>query len=176
MVGLKRGTLTVVPYDPEWRKFFAKERKRILNTIGQYIVTLEHVGSTAVQDMCAKPIIDIAVGLKKFTDGFKCVKGLTTIGYMYRGEFGIPGRHYFRTDSKIVTCHIHMHEIASERWENYILFRDYLRTHKKEAGEYAVLKKDLLRKYSSDREKYTEAKAGFINEILQKARAIHDNT
>lgn len=176
MIGLRKGTLKVVPYDPEWEIFYASEKKRIVDAVGQYIVALEHVGSTAIQDMWAKPIIDIAIGLKKYDDGFICVESLKMIGYLYRGAFGISGRHYFRTDSEMVTCHIHMHETDSERWKNYLLFRDYLRTHKKEAQEYALLKKDLMKKYAKERDKYTEAKAGFINEILQKARAEHDST
>jgi GrpB-like predicted nucleotidyltransferase (UPF0157 family) len=169
-IGLKRGTLELVQYDPEWELFFDSEKKRIEKSIGRFIVAIEHIGSTSIRNMCSKPIIDIAIGLEKYDDGFKCVEPLRRIGYLYLGEYGSPGRHYFRTDSEIVKCHIHMHEKISIKWENYILLRDYLRNHGEEAKEYALLKYDLKQKYGDDREKYTEAKAEFINNILKKAK------
>ncbi|UCC11821.1 MAG: GNAT family N-acetyltransferase [candidate division WOR-3 bacterium] len=174
MIGLKKGTLNVVPYDPEWATFFSQEKQKILDAVGQYMVAIEHIGSTAVKGIWAKPIIDIAIGLKAYEDGFKCVGPLEEIGYVYKGEFGIAGRHYFRTDADIVTCHVHMHEVDSESYKNYILFRDYLRVHKEAASVYSVLKKDLMKKHRDDRNRYTKAKADFINEVIQKARAEHD--
>lgn len=169
-IGLKRGLLELVPYDPEWEVFFNNEKNEIRKAIGQFILAIEHIGSTSIKNMCAKPIIDIAIGLKKYDDGFKCVEGLSKIGYLYFGERGIPGRHYFRRDSEIVKFHLHMHEITSEEWKNHILFRDYLRNHEKEAKEYTELKYDLKHKFGNDIEKYTEAKAEFINNILKKAK------
>lgn len=169
-IGLKRGLLKLAPYDPEWEAFFKKERNKIRKAVGQFILVIEHIGSTSIKNMCAKPIIDIAIGLKKYNDGFKCVEGLDKIGYLYFGERGIPGRHFFRRDSEIVKCHIHMYEIASAEWEYHILFRDYLSNHEKEAKEYASLKNDLIKQFGNNREKYTEAKAKFINNILKKAK------
>ena len=174
-VGLKRGSLELVSYDPEWEIFFDNEKNRIRKSIGHIISAIEHVGSTSIKNMCSKPIIDIAIGLEKYDDGFKCVEPLHRIGYLYLGEYGIPGRHYFRTDSEIVKCHIHMHEKISIKWENYILFRDYLRNHEKEAKEYALLKYGLKQKHGDDREKYTEAKTEFISEILEKARQAKES-
>lgn len=169
-IGLKRGLLELVAYDPEWGAFFNKEKNKIRKTVGQFTLAIEHIGSTSIKDMCAKPIIDIAIGLEKYDDGFKCVEGLSKIGYLYLGEHGVPGRHFLRTDSDVVKCHIHMYEITSAEWENHILFRDYLSNHEKEAKEYASLKNDLVKQFGNNREKYTETKAEFINNILKKAK------
>lgn len=175
-IGMKRGILKLEPYDPEWVVFFDDEKNKIRNTIGQSILTIEHIGSTSIKSMCAKPIIDIAIGLEKYDDGFKCVEPLKSIGYLFLGELGRPKRHYFRTDSDTVKCHIHMYEISNEDYLNHILFRDYLRNHVEEARKYAALKKNLLQECGNDREKYTEGKAEFINGVLQKARkAKEDN-
>ncbi len=169
-IGLKRGLLELVSYDPEWGIFFDNEKNRLRKSIGHIVLAIEHVGSTSIKNMCSKPIIDIAIGLEKYDDGFKCVEPLRRIGYLYLGERGIPGRHYFRRDSEIVKCHIHMFEISSTEWESHIMFRDYLRNHEEEAKEYALLKYDLKQKHGDDREKYTEAKTEFINKIIEKAR------
>lgn len=169
-IGLKRGTLELVRYDPEWERFFDSEKKRIEKSIGEFIVAIEHIGSTSIKNMYAKPIIDIAIGLEKYDDGFKCVEGLSKIGYLYLGEHGISERHYFRTDSDIVKCHIHLHEISNKEYRNHILFRDYLRDHKEDVKEYALLKHNLIRKFGNNREKYTEAKTKFINNISKKAK------
>jgi GrpB-like predicted nucleotidyltransferase (UPF0157 family) len=141
IIGLKRGSLKLVSYDPEWEEYFNNEKKRLEEAIGQFVVTIEHVGSISIKNICAKPIIDIAIGLKKYDDGFNCIEQLEKIGYSYLGEHDIPGRHYFRTDSGVVKCHIHMHETTSKEWEDYLLFRDYLCNHEQQAVEYASLKK-----------------------------------
>ncbi|MCK4575876.1 GrpB family protein [candidate division WOR-3 bacterium] len=169
-IGLKRGTLELVQYDPEWELFFDSEKKRIEKSIGKFIIAIEHIGSTSIKDMCAKPIIDIAIGLEKYDDGFECVGSLKDIGYLYLGEYGISERHYFRTDSDIVKCHIHMYEISNKEYRNHILFRDYLRSHKEDAKKYALLKHDLTQTFGNDREKYTEAKTKFINNTSKKAK------
>lgn len=169
-IGLKRGLLELVPYDPEWEAFFNKEKNKIRKAAGQFILTIEHIGSTSIKDMCAKPIIDIAIGLEKYDDGFECVGSLKDIGYLYLGKYGISERHYFRTDSDIVKCHIHMYDISNKEYRNHILFRNYLRNHKEDAEEYALLKYNLTQTFGNDREKYTEAKAKFINSILKKAK------
>ncbi|MGB3340035.1 MAG: GrpB family protein [bacterium] len=170
LIGLKRGLLQLVPYSAEWDLFFDREKQKIMKNIGRYVLTVEHIGSTSIKNMYAKPIIDIAIGLQEFDIGFKCLEPLKTMGYLFLGEYGIKKRHFFRTDSDIVKCHIHMYDISNQEYQNHILFRDYLREHEKEAKEYAELKKNLLLVCGNDREKYTKAKAEFIDDILKKAK------
>jgi GrpB-like predicted nucleotidyltransferase (UPF0157 family) len=96
--------------------------------------------------MIAKPVIDIAVAVLDFDRLQVCIKPLEEIGYEYRGELGIPRRHYFVLGDPR-RCHLHMNEISSTEWENQILFRDALIEHKELAEAYAALKIDLARRF-----------------------------
>jgi GrpB-like predicted nucleotidyltransferase (UPF0157 family) len=169
MIGLKRKTLNIVPYDPNWKLYFNEEKERLFNKISNYIISIEHIGSTAINNLHAKPIIDMAISLKKYDDGFECVPFMEKLGYLYKGEYGIPGRHFFRTNDDIVKFHIHMFAIDDPKWEYHIKFRDYLNNNPDEAKEYEKLKFDLIKKYNNDRELYTDGKSKFINRILKKA-------
>ncbi len=158
-------------YDSAWPAAFQRERALIAVALGDLALAIEHVGSTAVPGLGAKPIIDITVGLRRQTDGEECVRPLEELGYEYRGEAGIPGRLYFRklTDG-LRTHHIHMVELESDFWQRQLLFRDYLREHPQEARAYYELKVRLAAQYGADRDGYTEAKTEFIESALRKAR------
>ena len=119
--------------------------------------------------MVAKPILDIAIHVDSLENVQACVPQLETLGYEYRGEYGIPGRHYF-VKGEPRTHHIHMMLPSCENRNGQILFRDYLLAHPDKAKEYAELKKRLLQECRGDRELYTESKGGFIGEVLRLAR------
>lgn len=174
MIGLQRKTMQLIPHDPSWHEEFVKESERIRNVLGDRILTLEHIGSTSIKGIYAKPIIDMAAGLQSFDDGFACITPLASIRYLFVGESGVPGRHYFRTNSEFVLHHIHMFAIDSQEYTNHILFRDYMNTHPDDALAYSELKLSLWKKHLP-REEYTEAKAPFIEEILKKAQPLNNN-
>jgi GrpB-like predicted nucleotidyltransferase (UPF0157 family) len=161
----------VVEYDPAWPELYERERDLIGGSLGDLVAAIEHVGSTAVPGLGAKPIIDMMIGLRGLVDGEACVGPLEELGYEYKGEFGIPGRLYFR---KIVEgkrrYQIHMVEAGSDFWERHLLFRDYLRGHPDEAVDYYELKVRLAAEFGTDREGYTEAKTEFIRSMEAKAR------
>jgi GrpB-like predicted nucleotidyltransferase (UPF0157 family) len=162
----------IAEYDPAWPVAFERERARINDAMGGHTVAIEHVGSTAVPGLGAKPIIDIMIGLRGLDDVDECVGPLEALGYEFKGEFGIPGRFYFR---KIVAGNrsrqIHMVQHGSAFWERHILFRDYLRENPQAAREYEDLKVRLAAEFRTDREGYTEAKTEFIRSAEAKARA-----
>jgi len=151
-----------------WHQLFAEEEAQLRNAIGAQVVAIEHVGSTALCGLSAKPIIDIAVAVRQIADAEKCVTQLEDIGYKSRGELGIPGRQYF-TKGDPRTHHLHMVELGSDLWRSHLLFRDYLRQHPEVAKEYENLKMELARKYTENREAYTEGKAAFIEDVLKAA-------
>jgi GrpB-like predicted nucleotidyltransferase (UPF0157 family) len=163
----------IVDYNPMWPTLYEEERAQILHAIGEYIGDIQHVGSTSVPGLGAKPIIDIMIGIHNLSLVEKCVQPFQNLGYEYRGEFGIPNRHYFRkppdTLSTHRTHHIHMVETNHDGWRKTLLFRDYLRTHPEDAKQYEELKRTLADKFGSDREGYTDAKTDFIETILAKA-------
>ena len=168
MLGLPIGTVKLKPHSELWHQLFAEEEIKLCDAIGEHVVAIEHVGSTAICGLSAKPIIDIAVGVQEIADAEKCVIPLESIGYEYRGERGVPGRYYF-VKGNPRTHHLHMVEIKSDFWRNHLLFRDYLRQHPDIAEKYETIKRGLARKYKDDRERYTEGKAAFIESILKVA-------
>lgn len=165
----------IVDYDPRWPELYEKEKCLILGVIGETVVDIEHVGSTAVRGLGAKPIIDIMIALNHLGDSAKCVEPLESIGYEYVAEYEklMPERRYFHRGKPPEEQHYHLHmvELTSDFWRRHLLFRDYLRTHTEVAREYADLKRKLAAKYGSNREGYTEAKTHFIESVVAKARA-----
>ena len=162
----------VVEYDPSWPERYERERAAIVEALGDVmegVAGIEHVGSTAVPGLAAKPIIDIMVGLRELPVGERCVQPLEALEYEYRGEAGIPGRYYFRKGNPR-SHHLHMVEHGSEFWRRHILFRDLLRKRPAVAREYAALKKELAVRYRTDRLAYTEAKTPFIDAALARER------
>lgn len=171
IIGLEAGSVKVSPYSVGWQRLFAEERSRLLAAVGDYVLDIQHVGSTSVPGMVAKPIIDIGMAVKSYEEATVCVQPIAQLGYAYKGENGIPRRHYFERGSPR-SHHLHINEIGSRAWENQILFRDYLIRHPEVAQEYATIKMALARQFPFDREAYLAAKAPFIERVLRRARGI----
>ena len=167
--------VSIAAYDPVWPEAYERERAAILGALGDLASAVEHVGSTAVPGLGAKPIIDMMVGLRELADHARCVAPLQSLGYEHKGEYGIPGRHYFRKPvSGSRTHQVHMVERGSDFWARPLLFRDYLRANPDEAAAYDRLKRELAARFGADLEGYTEAKTDFIRSAEAKARAATD--
>ena len=169
VIGLEPGVVRLLPYQEDWPRLFAVEKARLQAAVGQYVLDIQHVGSTSIPGLPAKPILDIAAAVENFEAAVVCIQPLEQLGYTYRGEKGIPRRHYFRKGDPR-THHIHMNEIGSVDWENQILFRDYLLCHPEAVEAYAALKIDLAQQFPADRDRYLAGKAPFIEQILCQAR------
>lgn len=165
----------IVDYDSRWPILYEKEKRPILDVIEHIIVRIEHIGSTAVPGLGAKPTIDIMVAVSHLKDAEQCIEPLQRIGYEYVPEFedSMPERRYFRKGHPPEEQHYHLHmvELTSDFWKRHLLFRDYLHTHPEVAQEYCELKKALADKYGLDREGYTDAKTSFIESVVAKAKA-----
>ena len=173
-LGLRYGTVKLVPHSPEWKKHFEIEKVLLAEAIGRYIVEIRHIGSTAVPGIHAKPIIDIMVGLEHLQDIEHCIPPLEEIGYIYMGEQDIPGWHFFiKGRGEVKTHHLHVVEWDSEYWITHLLFQEYLVRHPEVAHAYEQLKLALEDKYPDDRTAYTRDKSDFIHamtEMAQRAR------
>jgi GrpB-like predicted nucleotidyltransferase (UPF0157 family) len=170
----------IVPYDPAWPDLFLAEQTRIQAAIGPHIRQIEHMGSTAVPGLAAKPIIDIMIGLAVLADAPACIAPLEALGYTYVPEYeaDMPDRRYFskgRGTPGGATHHIHMVELGGTFWNRHLLFRDYLRAHPADAAAYGDLKRRLAAAHRSDRAAYTDAKTAFITGIEAKAQAWRDS-
>jgi GrpB-like predicted nucleotidyltransferase (UPF0157 family) len=165
----------VVDYDKNWPIQYEEEKLKILNVLGDTVENIQHIGSTSVPGLAAKPIIDIAVGLKQLPPSIVQISALEKLGYFYRGEAGIPGRHFFQKGSPI-THHLHVVIWEGEVWERHILFRDFLRTYPDAAQQYEALKRNLAIQFRLDREGYTSNKAPFIEQLLSHAKLLKTET
>ena len=168
MLGLPKGIVKLEPHTEKWRRLFAEEAARLREVTGDYVLAIEHIGSTSIGGIAAKPIIDIAVGVEKIADGARCVRPLENNGYEYRGEHGIAGRFYF-VKGEPRSHHLHLVETGSDFWRSHLLFRDYLRENQTIAEEYGNLKKELAQKHAENREAYQHGKTVFIENVLKIA-------
>jgi GrpB-like predicted nucleotidyltransferase (UPF0157 family) len=165
--------IVVVPYNPAWPLQFEEEKARILAAISPFVDCMEHMGSTGVPGLAAKPIIDILIGVRSLADAPLFLPPLVSLGYDYiqKHEAVFPERRYLhRLVNGLHTHHLHMVEPDSNFFMVQIAFRDYLRRHADARDHYAALKLDLAQRYSNDREAYTDAKGDFIQGILAKFR------
>jgi GrpB-like predicted nucleotidyltransferase (UPF0157 family) len=169
-------SVIIQDYDPRWPHLFEALRSRIESVIQGMATAVEHVGSTAVPGLAAKPVIDIDVLLRSDTDLPLVIARLASIGYERRGDLGVTGREAFRTPPNDVPHHLYVCPSNSSEYKRHISFRDYLRAHPADANSYASLKRELVRTLGHDREGYTKAKSGFVAEILRRVDKIATNT
>jgi len=163
--------LNLSKYDPFWIGEYENEKCNILSAISHEIIDIEHIGSTSVKGLGAKPIIDIMVGIANLEDADNLIKPLGSIQYEFVPKPELIDRRFFRKGLwGQGTCHLHICEFNSTEWVEKILFRDYLRNHPESAIEYYKLKKSLAKKYQFDRQTYTKKKEPFIREIIKKAK------
>lgn len=170
-IGLKRGTVELVEYNPEWAELFEQEKQLLLNTFGDRIIAIEHIGSTAIPDIPAKPIIDMNVAVESIDDIEDFIYKLQELGYEYIPERRYADRQFFpKGPSECRTHHLNLVELDSPTaWRNQLLFRDYLRSHEEDCEAYAELKRTLANQYADNREEYTERKSNFVLKIISKA-------
>lgn len=171
----RNDAIELVPYNTEWPKLAEIEIKKLFEALPKnHILDIQHVGSTAIFGMLAKPIIDIQIAV----DSLKAIKPiainiLKLLGYVYWDENPDSERLFFVKGmppfGKKRTHHVHIVEPGSKQWKNKIIFRDYLISHPELAHDYEKLKRSLATLYTYDREQYTDAKASFINKILKNA-------
>ncbi len=168
ILGLKRGTVTLIPHQTEWEHIAAGTIARLREFLPD--ADIAHVGSTSVPHIAAKPIIDIAVGAEDLSAVKAMAPMLEEHGFIFRGEDNggllfVLGD--FEADTR--THHIHVVQKQDTEWQNYIRFRDYLTAHPERAKEYEQLKLTLAAAYSADRAAYTAGKAALIKEILTES-------
>jgi GrpB-like predicted nucleotidyltransferase (UPF0157 family) len=168
------GPIVVSEYDPEWPAMFERERAAVQAALGRLVLAIEHMGSTAVPGLAAKPIVDLLVGVRSLAEcRTRAPEPLRELGYVHIAEYEswLPGGMFFRKGSHGPwTHHVHVMEPANPRWERSLLFRDYLRRHPETAAAYAELKKSLAAKFGEDIAAYRDAKHEFVETVVAEAR------
>lgn len=162
----------LAPSDPSWPDAYTLEAALIRSALSDWLPGLEHIGSTSVPNLCAKPTIDILGGLRHLEDATHILEPLAGLGYIYIPEYEdtLPERRYFdKNRTSEDGFHLHVVEIDSYFWRRHIAFRDYLRSHPEAVREYDELKTRLARECGPDREKYTDSKTEFVQRIERLA-------
>lgn len=171
--------MILVDYDPNWITLFNAEKERLHAAVGEYVLTIEHIGSTSVPNLAAKPVIDITIGVESLAiaDEF-CVPTIQSLEYEYVAAFEdmMPRRRYFRRSDEagMRTHQIHLWELADSEYERHIVFRDYLRAHLHEAQAYEAVKRNLMAQLDKVND-YADAKSVFIKPCEARAYAWHAN-
>jgi GrpB-like predicted nucleotidyltransferase (UPF0157 family) len=164
-IGLRYDKVKLVSYKSDWETLYKQEENLIYSAFPKTNIQVEHIGSTSIPGLAAKPIIDIMVGVAETNPEVKHIKRLTNLNHRYFGECGRPGRLFFvKESSEVTTHHLHLVACESQFWQDNLLFRDALRESNTLAKQYIRLKKKLAREYSNDREGYRKE-----NLILSKA-------
>jgi GrpB-like predicted nucleotidyltransferase (UPF0157 family) len=169
--------IIIVDYSPQWATLFEEERARLMEAISDYAIAIEHVGSTAVTGLGAKPCIDIMVGVESLAEAdAHCIEPVLKLGYIYQVDYEdvMPFRRYFYKPAPPSYAYDHSHhlslvETTHSFWEDHLLFRDYLQSHPIIAEAYEELKRELAPQFAHS-DDYTEAKTEFIEATLAKAR------
>jgi GrpB-like predicted nucleotidyltransferase (UPF0157 family) len=163
-------------YDPSWPDAFSQLAARIKAALGRLVVTVEHIGSTAVPGLAAKPTIDLDVVLASSADLPEAVLLLATIGYVHEGDLGIAGREAFRSPPGPPHHHLYVLIAGANELRRHLAFRDALRSDNDLRDRYAALKRSLADAYKGDRDAYTQAKTHFITRIVNTSSQIPQTT
>jgi GrpB-like predicted nucleotidyltransferase (UPF0157 family) len=167
-------SIHVVPYDPIWPTHFEREKAYLESLLAPWKSgPIEHVGSTAVPGLCAKPVIDVMVGVRSLVESEPAKDVLSANGYQY-SDYRSDVSHWFCKPSfEFRTHHLHLVPYESSVWQARLRFRDILRSDSSVAADYAALKIELAKKFELDREAYTEGKTPFIARVLEHAGQCH---
>jgi GrpB-like predicted nucleotidyltransferase (UPF0157 family) len=162
-------TIVVADYDPTWPEAFERVRSTVWPVVRDVAWSVEHVGSTAVPGLAAKPVIDVTVVVRAASDVSDAIERLATLGYVHRGNLGIEGREAFHSPDGLPRHHLYLCPRDSPGLVNHLAIRDYLRAHPEAARMYGELKKRLARQFPHDSDGYVDGKTDFLLRILREA-------
>ncbi|HEY0071225.1 MAG TPA: GrpB family protein [Chloroflexia bacterium] len=157
------------PHNPEWAAYFDEGKQVLSAVLGEYALDMQHVGSTSIPGIKAKPVVDIDVAIEHYPLPDEVLAAVEALGYTYWGEFGIPHRHLFSRRDGPVGYNVHINELANDEFQRHVLFRDYMRAHPDAAREYEALKLELAARHDVVN-LYAGDKSEFVQGILAKAR------
>ncbi len=168
-IGLTRGEVKILPHQSSWAVLFQTEKQKLCSIESTYVVAIEHIGSTSVPGLPAKPIVDVMIGIKKFSDFKKLVQPLKRIGYKFHSVPRAGQAFFFKEDEfGMATCHLKVVRYKGTNWNNYLKFRDALRGSNKYRAFYSKLKLELADRFKNDRNSYTSLKNNFIQKVLEE--------
>ena len=169
MLTVVKRKVEIKEYDPQWKKEYEKEKEKLTNIFSDILIDIHHIGSTAIPDIKAKPIIDIMIVVEDINKVDEYNEEMIELGYTPKGEFGIKNRRFFPKGGNERSHHVHVFPKGDPEVKKHLNFRNYLRAHPEEARRYSQLKEVLAAKYYYNIDKYIEGKNDFIQEVDRKA-------
>ncbi|MCD4802522.1 MAG: GrpB family protein [Anaerolineales bacterium] len=161
----------LVPHNPEWSQLAEEEAKRILEQLSVPVIGVYHIGSTSIPGIKAKPILDFVIEVEDLDDIIRSTEMLGELGYISKGEYGIPGRQFFTKDTDGERSHhLHVFQQGHPDIERHLVFRDFLRANPEAAQKYEIIKEKLAKRFPKESGNYTEAKSDFILSMDEVAR------
>jgi len=160
----------VVPYNHQWPQMFEDEASKIKTIMNEIMVEIDHIGSTSIPGMSAKPVIDILVEVNAIEKVDLYNHEMMELGYDPKGENGIPNRRYFSKGGDNRTHHVHIFQSGNPEIARHLQFRDYLTAHLEDANSYSELKQSLAKQYPADIEQYILGKDKLVKELDEKAK------
>ena len=167
---MRTKNVIVVPYDKAWKSDYEKIKREIESAIGDLIIGIEHIGSTSVEGLSAKPIIDIDVVIKDYSVFAAVVQKLETIGYIHEGNLGIKDREAFKYQNKphLQKHHLYVCPQYSEELHRHVTFRDYLKNNREAVKKYSLVKETAAILFPNEIEKYIDYKTPCIEELYMR--------
>ena len=164
-----RPSVIVVDYDPAWPQVFENLRSRVSEVVSDIAISIEHVGSTAVPGLAAKPVIDMGIVVPSEIEIAMAINRLAALGYIHRGDLGIAGREAFRSTEDLPQHNLYLYIQGNAALANHLSIRDHLRQNPAAVAAYGKLKKDLARRFPGDIDSYVAGKTDFLLAILRAA-------
>lgn len=162
-------TVEIYDYDPAWAQEFRDLGSSLRNALGDVVGRIDHIGSTAVLGLAAKPVIDIQISVASLEPVRAYLSQLEGLGYVWREDNPEKTKRYFRETLGLRRTHLHVRQRGSWHEQYALLFRDYLRQHAEDCCSYETVKRTLAARYADDRYAYTEAKSDIFWEIIRRA-------
>jgi GrpB-like predicted nucleotidyltransferase (UPF0157 family) len=160
---MSKRRIDVVPYDAKWPTMFLQERAQLLARLPIPLAGIHHIGSTAVEGLAAKPVIDLLLEVADIHSLDRCSQQFESLGYESKGEYGITGRRFYQKGGDSRTHHIHAFELGSKNALRHIAFKEYLKAHPPVAYEYGLLKRKVALSCNNDIGLYCDGKADFLS-------------
>lgn len=169
MFNLDKRKVEVKEHKKEWNTLYEKEKIELTDIFKDILKDIHHIGSTAIPNIKAKPVIDIMVVVQDINKVDQYNEEMIELGYEPKGEFGIKNRRFFQKGGSNRTHHVHVFPKGDKEVQRHLNFRDYMRAHPQKARQYSQLKETLAAQYPHDIDKYIEGKNDFIKEIDREA-------
>jgi len=178
MLGLQRGIVKLSDHKSEWHDLFLEEKRSLEGVLGDTVLAIEHIGSTSIPGIKAKPILDLMIAVPSMDEYEKYIEPLQKLGYQFRTDWREGQGHvlFVKGPEEKRTHYLKLTNLDEYFWVEHILFRDYLKQNPEYKKEYQDLKESLLKEHGGVREFYTKGKEAFVKSVIELAKSKREGS